>query len=297
MNHDKAYVLKALSRLSGILEGIAIDGHASDLEIIGLRDWLEMHEHLLQHQPFRDLHTMLYRSMEDGIIDEDERTEILEYCRAFENPLHVGRITIDIAVRELHGFLHGVAIDGYVSKTEIEQCRKWLDKYELFLNQWPLDAVASLADNILKDGKVTEDEQRTFLSFCQAFSEIPIDSPEIHDSYIEELMSVSAPILVPFTRLCDREHAIRFKGSTFCFTGPAKTGARKQLHAMVSALGGIPANSVIRDLDYLVIGAQSSPCWAFSTYGRKIEAVIDLQKRGGHTRMLHEDDFIRQAQR
>ena len=64
---------------------------------------------------------------------------------------------------------------------------------------------------------------------------------------------------------------------------------------MVKKLDGIPLNNPIVQLDYLVIGAQSSPCWAYSTYGRKIEAVIANREKGAETLILHEDDFIGQA--
>lgn len=65
---------------------------------------------------------------------------------------------------------------------------------------------------------------------------------------------------------------------------------------MVRKLDGIPKNNAVTQLDYLVVGAQSSPCWAYSTYGRKIEAVIEnREKRGAETVILHEDDFIEQA--
>ena len=50
---------------------------------------------------------------------------------------------------------------------------------------------------------------------------------------------------------------------------------------MVRKLDGIPKNNAVAQLDYLVVGAQSSPCWAYSTYGRKIEAVIENREKGG----------------
>jgi hypothetical protein len=65
----------------------------------------------------------------------------------------------------------------------------------------------------------------------------------------------------------------------------------------VKELEGIPYKSVVMKLDYLVIGAQSSPAWAYSTYGRKIERAIELRDRGIDIIILHEDDFISQAER
>ncbi len=42
---------------------------------------------------------------------------------------------------------------------------------------------------------------------------------------------------------------------------------------MVTQSGGIPINSIVKELDYLVIGAQASLAWLYSTCGRKIEKV------------------------
>ncbi|MGB5986576.1 MAG: BRCT domain-containing protein, partial [Desulfobacterales bacterium] len=94
---------------------------------------------------------------------------------------------------------------------------------------------------------------------------------------------------------CARDCKIAFNQKQFCFTGPAKTGTRKNLEEIVTALGGIPKNNVVLTLDYLVIGAQSSPCWAYSTYGRKIEKAIELKRKGRNITILHENDFIDQA--
>lgn len=108
-------------------------------------------------------------------------------------------------------------------------------------------------------------------------------------------MKTNAAYLLPFTALCDNKCTIQFKGRKFCFTGPARTGSRKELKKIVSETGGASSDRVVRHLDYLVIGAQSSPCWAYSTYGRKIEQVINYRKKGDNITILHEDDFIEQA--
>lgn len=95
----------------------------------------------------------------------------------------------------------------------------------------------------------------------------------------------------------DQKCDIRFERSSFCFTGPAETGPRRKLHEITRKLDGRPVDRVIESLDYLVIGAQSSPCWAYSTYGRKIEKVIENRKKGVTTNILHENDFVSQAKK
>jgi len=43
--------------------------------------------------------------------------------------------------------------------------------------------------------------------------------------------------------------------------------------------------------DYLVLGTDGNPCWAFACYGRKVEKVIQLRKEGHKIILLHENDF------
>lgn len=44
-------------------------------------------------------------------------------------------------------------------------------------------------------------------------------------------------------------------------------------------------------LNYLVIGAEGNPCWAFACYGRKVEKAVELRKKGVRVVIVHENDF------
>jgi hypothetical protein len=48
---------------------------------------------------------------------------------------------------------------------------------------------------------------------------------------------------------------------------------------------------VIKELDYLIVAAERNLCWAFSCYGRKVEAAMDLRKSGTRLTIVHENDF------
>lgn len=71
---------------------------------------------------------------------------------------------------------------------------------------------------------------------------------------------------------------------------------------MVTRLGGRPVEHVSEKLDYLVIGANSNPCWVYASYGRKVEAVMALRRKceGLHEphrpRILLEKTFLDAAQ-
>ena len=281
---------RATERLNGLLSGISSDHEINDDEIEELYKWLNQNGHLRLLEPFREVFNLLQRCLDDNVIDELEREEILEWCIEFcsENPFPD---CVTNAIRRLHGMLHGIILDN-----EVRSLYDWLQDYKIFKEYWPFCEIWQLIENVLEDGIVTEQEKAEVKQFCENFTEIVIPDSKINDEiYLESFMQSGSQILQPFTALCDRTHSICFGNRSFCFTGPARTGSRKALFKIVKSLGGKPSTNVSYHLDYLVIGAQSSPAWAYSTYGRKIEAVIDNRKKGCKTIILHEDDFIKQA--
>ncbi|MBL8827994.1 MAG: BRCT domain-containing protein [Planctomycetaceae bacterium] len=84
---------------------------------------------------------------------------------------------------------------------------------------------------------------------------------------------------------------IEFPKRVFCFTGKSAKASRKQLATLISEKGGVFKDSIVRELDYLIVGADGDPCWAYSCYGRKIEQVIELRKCGFPMLLVHENDF------
>jgi hypothetical protein len=282
-----------LNRLHGILTGISSDYKITDKEIAELNNWLNLHEYLHHVHPFAGTVTLLKRCLEDGIIDEDEREDILEWCLRFHDGVPE---CVTAGIRRLHGVLHGIAIDERVTEDELHSLKDWLIDFEVFKDSWPFNDVWRIVETIMDDGVVTKEEEAEFLEFCQGFKECVIDDPKVHDPlYDEAFMQAESPYLKPFTALCDRECQIQFAEKGFCFTGPARTGPRRDLAEIVKSLEGIPYRNVVYNVDYLVIGAQSSPAWAYSTYGRKIEKVIERREKGQEITILHEDDFISQA--
>jgi hypothetical protein len=53
-------------------------------------------------------------------------------------------------------------------------------------------------------------------------------------------------------------------------------------------------NSVSRKTNYLIVGDDGNPCWAFACYGRKVEKAINLRKQGTQIIIVHENDFWRE---
>jgi hypothetical protein len=47
----------------------------------------------------------------------------------------------------------------------------------------------------------------------------------------------------------------------------------------------------VNELDYLIVAAERSLSWAFSCYGRKVEAAMALRRAGARLAIVHETDF------
>jgi NAD-dependent DNA ligase len=77
----------------------------------------------------------------------------------------------------------------------------------------------------------------------------------------------------------------------FCFTGKPKRGPKRLLQEAVETRSGIVEKTVNRQLDYLIVGADGNECWAYSAYGRKVEAAINHRRNGAKMLIVHELDF------
>ena len=291
-------IRRAMERLKGFMLGIAIDGRINDKEIQSLKDWLSIHPTLSAKEPFLTVSVILHRIFEDNYIDEEEREEILELCGMFDDDSMATSISVSV-IGVLHGVLHGIIADGNIGENEVIGLKNWLKVHSQLKDYWPVCEAWNLVERIMSDGVVDEGEKKELLEFCKSFTEIPIKAPILKDEiYNQFFMKSGAPIIQPITAICDRNHQIDFKDKSFCFTGPARYGQRSELNEMVRALNGIPKNTVSARLDYLVIGAQSSPAWFFSTYGRKIEKAMNLKNESrADTVILFEDDFVDQVGR
>lgn len=294
----KTYIKKSIERLYGIIEGIAINYHINDQEVLALKNWLEIHHVMHEFYPFKELKMLLEEILEDSIIDENEREELLEWCsdaineRGFLNDFKQ-------IIRRLHGLFSGIACDNVITPDELEGLQDWLLDYESLHDWWPINELIPMLNDILADGKVDEEEHQRLHTFFADFAEQVIEDPAIYDEeyWLDDHMVSPSPIFKPISSICEKNPDICFQGKRFCLTGPAASGKRKDILQEIENLGGIPHDRVVVDLDYLVIGAQSSPAWLYSTYGKKIETVINRKEKNPDctTLIISEHDFVQAA--
>jgi NAD-dependent DNA ligase len=77
----------------------------------------------------------------------------------------------------------------------------------------------------------------------------------------------------------------------FCITGTLQRGSRSQTQNDIIKLGGFITSTVTHKTNYLIVGDNGNPAWAFSCYGRKVEAAVKLRKSGHRIMIIHEFDF------
>ena len=70
------------NKLLGFLQGISSDGELSDPEIWGLKELLESNPSITENWPGDVIYTRLSQILEDNIIDEDERSDLLEMVKS-----------------------------------------------------------------------------------------------------------------------------------------------------------------------------------------------------------------------
>lgn len=277
---SKSRLDKTVNTLLGIIEGIAIDARINAREIEFLHEWVNEHQRVRKQHPFDELVPVVEEALEDGILSEDEHQDIVWLCEKLTSQKYFDRVTVDL--QRLHAIMGGILADGVVIEKELEGLSAWLSEHAHLKKCYPYDEVDSIILDVMADKIIDAKEQemlrRLFSEFIQVCDDRIIKNPPVYeDSSIEGLCAVCPEIT--------------FDNSWFCFTGVSQKRSRKDLANIVTQLGGKVTNSVRQDLNYLVIGAEGNPCWAYACYGRKVEKAVNLRKKGAQLLIVHEYDF------
>lgn len=278
---ERQCVDKAMHMLEGIVKGIAADGVINDAEMKALHLWLAEHRLYSRRQPFKELIPVVNRALLDSKLDDEEREDILWLCkRLATDEIFFDRVASDL--QRLHGLLAGVMADGTLNEMEVRELRDWLASHEHLAGSWPYDEILSVARAALANGPLKKRE-RLVLEHSFADFVLTPHRKTVSNEFLDEDLSfmgvcVSCPIIV-------------FEEKLFCFTGESKRADRGHLTRIVEQLGGVVKNGMSQGIDYLVVGADGNPCWAYACYGRKIEQAVKLRKSGFKVVIVHENDF------
>lgn len=278
----KSRLEKSINSLLGLVEGVAIDGRITSGEVSMLRMWLSDHDDVAARHPFNELVPRIASAIQDGVLDPEEKEDILWLCERLRSTEFFDMVTADM--QRLHAVVGGIASDGTISVEEMRGLSDWLGEHEHLKTCWPYDEIEALTTKALTDGRIDEAEHKMLLGFFTEFLAVLDDRTIVQPIVVEGADKT-------FTALCSVNPSVIFKDSKFCFTGASSKYKRVDFERTVERLGGEALSGVSAKLNYLVIGADGNPCWAFACYGRKVEKAVELRKKGVKVVLVHENDF------
>lgn len=271
---------KSINSLLGTIEGISVDAIINKTEVEFLNLWLEEHQELKDRHPYNELFPVVENAISDGLLTSEEKQDILWLCEKLRSTEFFDEATADI--QRLHAVLGGIAADGAITEAELKGLSDWLSDHEHLRTCWPYEEVGSLITGVLSDKKIDSVEQKLLKEFFTEFTSI-LDNRTI----VSPRLAIDGNVV----GLCAVCPEISFSSRKFCFTGTSYKYARSEFSRLIKELGGEVVNSVSAKLDYLIIGADGNPCWAFACYGRKVEKAVELRKSGSRLLLVHENDF------
>ena len=275
-------IQKAINVLGGFLDGIAADREIVPAERLNLERWLLDHSSLRSKHPFPEIIPVIESVTKNGWIEVEDLADLRWLCARYstEGP-NTTAIHNDMQV--LHGLMSGLLADGRLPDIEIDKLADWVNDRDQLRGIWPFDELESVLLQIRRDKTVTDSERLMLKAFLEQFT-VTDDRKVVDTPLINEVGT-------PISGLCAVCPEVSFSNKVFCFTGASAHATRKDFARIVHERGGICQPGVTRELDFLVVGNQGNPAWAFCCYGRKIEQVVKLRKAGLRILLVNEMDF------
>lgn len=187
----------------------------------------------------------------------------------------------DRTVDELLGLAKGIIADEDVNQQEAEFLQKWLKKNHWASEDPMVNKISARVETMLVDNILDHEEQKELLELLSMFTGVIPPAEEI------ENMTSTLPLDQPAPDII-------FEDKAFCFTGKFLSGSRKDCHRETMQRGGMVKGGVSKIIDYLVIGIVGSRDWIHTSYGRKIENVMNFKRNGCEIYIVSEDHWIKQ---
>lgn len=251
-----------INSLYGIIKGINYDGIINQYEMGLLNNWIDENMIYKQYSLFNKIITELSLILEDGIITEYEKIELLGLVNSIQSSNMYNETTLNLQI--LQGILEGIACDKKIVIEEIENLKIWLIKNDYLSGVYPYDKILLIVNKVLEDGILTENEK-------------------------EELALSFNEILNP---VCSNKKNIELNGKTFCLTGDFKSGTKSEMKQRLEDLGAIEKSGVSAKLNYLFVGGLGSEAWKYGNIGGKIAKAQELQEKGSLIQIISEEDLL-----
>lgn len=282
--HTQSILDKATNSLNGALKSMTSDGVIDDSEVLALKSWADdnsIYSHLF---PFNELTKAVYKILEDGIIDEEEKLDLLWLCNQLTSESGQYYDVVTCGIQQLHGLMEGALVDGKLEDKEILYISEWIKEHDDLKGMYPFDELHAYMHSILEDGVISDDEKKLLMRFFMDFSDMT--RVNLNADQIETLKKE-----VTLDGIFTKDPCLTINGNTYCFTGESEKTTRTGFQNIVESLGCNFSKNVTKKVDYLVVGVYGSAMWSFATYGRKVEDAVNLRKAGHPIQIVNEQYF------
>ncbi len=271
----------SINSLLGLLEGIAIDGLINDAEIAFLADWCQSHSGVQQLHPFNELVPAVLDAIQNGAISAEEKRDLKWLCERLKAKDFFSGIAADI--QRLRSIIDGIQADKIINENELKGLSDWLDEHSHLRRSWPYEELMSIVTCILADRKIEQTELGLLRNFLRDISASGMDSaPDTATTKV-------APTITGICAMCPE---ILFEEKTFCLSGKFSHFSPQEITSRIAAAGGKVQDSVDEYVNYLVVGSDANPCWAYACYGRSVEHAVRLRQAGYPLLLIHENDLL-----
>ena len=192
----------------------------------------------------------------------------------------------DRTIDELIGITKGITADGIVNKDEATFLLKWMQKNAAYSKEKIINTLYSRIREMLSDNILNQAEQKELLDILRSISGETCPDDQL------QATAASFPLNNP-------PPEVIIKNKFFCMTGKFAYGPRRICEAAIKEKGGKVKGNVSNWVDYLVIGSLCSDQWAHTSFGRKIEDALLLQRPererpyGEKIAVIHEDHWAK----
>ena len=184
----------------------------------------------------------------------------------------------DRLIDELIGISRGVIADGVVDEQEAIFMGQWIEQHREISDKWPVNILYARLVEMLKDGVLSQDEQRELMATLR---DITGESSVFQEPNRSTTLPLDNPVPV-----------IDFEGKTFCLTGRFVFGSLRDCEETIADMSGSVVQSPNQETDYLVIGELGSPDWVHTTFGRSIERGVELKQQGFPIKIVSEEHWV-----
>lgn len=272
-------VVRDLQTLVGILQGIQSDGIINESEKAAIFNWINSTKDYEHKKPYYEVVTFLREAIADNVLTQDEINNITWYCDNYINQSPYNE-QLKNGILNLLGIIKGIVVDNEINLTELEYLDKWLEENSYLKNTWPYDELYNMCTSIIEDKAISVEEHTAFINFCKAI---------VGETQTKSNTELVQTISSGFFQI---DPDITLQEKTFCLTGVSKKYKRREIAEKIELYGGFVAGGVSTKIDYLIVCDDKNSCWAFTCYGRKIEEVVQLRKKGHSIVIVHEYDLF-----